>query len=327
MKKEYIQALTSRGYQIDYPGQKYIFTKYSGDDCYVVMIVGDIKTVQTLIHLRYQIEAYYQSRGIRRVYHLTIVIQETAMFPEHLIHMTSEVPNLWLYAEDVRRMHQYENQPLEFDGLNAAFEQYAGSESEDTGIMSGRIQKLPVVTIILVALNAAMYFLPLLFGRYEQVIEWGKDQYYYVFQDGEYYRLFTSMFLHAGISHLVNNMMVLIMLGMNLEPTLGRLRYLAVYLLSGLGAAVCSCMINMDVSGSIGASGAIFGLTGAMLALVLFYRNLFPGITVRRVVYMCIASLYGGFTAVNVDNVAHIAGLVFGFFLVIFTNLFRKKSI
>lgn len=90
-----------------------------------------------------------------------------------------------------------------------------------------------------------------------------------VMKGNEYYRLLTSVFMHFGVNHLLNNMLVLFVLGDNLERALGHVKYLIFYLLCGLGANIISLMTNMGEQGyyvvSAGASGAIFGVVGGLV--------------------------------------------------------------
>lgn len=148
-----------------------------------------------------------------------------------------------------------------------------------------------------------------------------------VLEKGEFYRLFTYMFLHGGFSHLLNNMIVLLFIGDNLERATGKWRYLVIYLSSGIIAGVSSIlynMVKMDEVISIGASGAIFGVVGAMAFVVLVNRGRLENISTRQIVFFVILSLYGGLTSQGIDNAAHIGGLIGGILLGII--LYRKQK-
>lgn len=93
----------------------------------------------------------------------------------------------------------------------------------------------------------------------------------YILENGEYYRLLTSIFLHFGFQHLFNNMVMLLMIGWNLELEMGRVRYVITYFVSGLAGNILSGFLDIrlqDFAISAGASGAIFGITGALLYVV-----------------------------------------------------------
>lgn len=136
----------------------------------------------------------------------------------------------------------------------------------------------------------------------------------------DYYRLITYMFLHSGISHLSNNMLVLFVIGDNLERAVGKWRYLFLYFGSGILAGIASMGYNMlknTNAVSVGASGAIFGVVGAMAYIVAVNKGRLENISTRQMIMFVFFSLYGGLTSQGVDNAAHIGGLIAGIILAI----------
>lgn len=177
-----------------------------------------------------------------------------------------------------------------------------------------RRQELPIVSGILVAANVIVYLICTFTGNLLYNI--GELDAAAVLLRGEYGRIIYSMFLHAGIDHLFNNMVILFFLGAMIEKVTGHIQLLLIYLLSGIGANICSLLykvMTMDSMASVGASGAIFGLDGVLLAWILLDRQAMPDVTPRRVLLMIVLSLYSGFTAHNIDNAAHVGGLLTGF--------------
>lgn len=177
-----------------------------------------------------------------------------------------------------------------------------------------RRQELPIVSGILVAANAIVYLICTFTGNLLYNI--GELDAAAVLLRREYGRIIYSMFLHAGIEHLFNNMVILFFLGAMIEKVTGHIQLLLIYLLSGIGANICSLLykvMTMDSMASVGASGAIFGLDGVLLAWILLDRQAMPDVTPRRVLLMIVLSLYSGFTAHNIDNAAHVGGLLTGF--------------
>lgn len=133
---------------------------------------------------------------------------------------------------------------------------------------------------------------------------------------GEYYRLLTSVFMHFGISHIMNNMLILFILGDNLERALGHVKYLIFYLVCGVGANVVSMAVNLGEYQNIvsaGASGAIFGVVGGLLYAVLINRGRLENLSARQLMVVIACSLYFGLVSTGVDNAAHIGGLLIGF--------------
>ena len=177
-----------------------------------------------------------------------------------------------------------------------------------------RGQELPIVSGLLVAVNVIVYLICTFTGNLLYNI--GELDAAAVLLRGEYGRIIYSMFLHAGIDHLFNNMVILFFLGAMIEKVTGHIQLLLIYLLSGIGANICSLLykvMTMDSMASVGASGAIFGLDGVLLAWILLDRQAMPDVTPRRVLLMIVLSLYSGFTAHNIDNAAHVGGLLTGF--------------
>ncbi|MFI5803394.1 rhomboid family intramembrane serine protease [Streptomyces sp. NPDC051561] len=127
---------------------------------------------------------------------------------------------------------------------------------------------------------------------------------------GEWYRLFTSMFLHEEIWHIAFNMLGLWWLGGPLEAALGRGRFIALYLLSGLAGSAMTYAIDAPNQPSLGASGAIFGLLGA--TAVLMKRMNYD---MRPVIALLVINLIFTFGGSNIAWEAHIGGLVAGVIL------------
>lgn len=176
-------------------------------------------------------------------------------------------------------------------------------------------------TILLAAINVIVFFILTSQGMTEDglfLLEHGAMYVPRIMEDEDYYRLFSSMFLHFGFEHLMNNMVTLVLLGWNLEIEIGKFKFLVIYILSGLGGNFLSAWYELwtaDYSISAGASGAIFGVIGALLYVAMRNRGRIGDISGRGIVFMIILSLYYGFTSSGVDNLAHIGGLITGFVL------------
>lgn len=176
-------------------------------------------------------------------------------------------------------------------------------------------------TILLIAINVIVFFALSFFGMTEDaeyMLEHGAMYVPYMLEGEGYYRLFTSMFLHFGIDHLANNMVMLGAIGWNLEYEIGKIKFLIIYLGSGLAGNILSAfgdLMTGEYAVSAGASGAVFGIIGALLYVVIRNKGQIGTISGRGLVFMVILSLYYGFTSSGVDNLAHIGGLIAGFVL------------
>ena len=133
---------------------------------------------------------------------------------------------------------------------------------------------------------------------------------------GEWWRLITSMYLHGGIMHLVFNCIILANIGLFLEPLLGRVQFMLIYLLTGVIASYTSLMFNFG-SVSVGASGAIFGLYGFFFALLLsnLFKREFRNQFLKGILVFIGINLVLGYVVEMIDNAAHIGGLIGGFLL------------
>lgn len=187
-------------------------------------------------------------------------------------------------------------------------------------------KRLPVVTLILIVLNVAIFHpleLRLIASPQDlgHLIQFGAYSYHLIVEDGEYWRLLTSTFLHAHALHLLLNMGILFLLGSLLEGMYGRGRFLFLYLISAIVSSVASLPFVQNALG-VGASGAVFGLIGVAVALGIRYKDRLPRrlgriLGLRLVPFIGIDILLGFFVFphfnYNVNNAAHLGGLFAGF--------------
>jgi len=163
----------------------------------------------------------------------------------------------------------------------------------------------PVVTTAIIAICVAVFAVETLTGT-DFTYNYGLAG-YAINPMGEYYRFVTAMFLHGGFMHIAFNMLILWQLGSILEGALGTRRFIALYLLSGLGGGIVSVMLNDPMVVSVGASGAIFGLMGAY-AVLAKKMNL----NSSQIVGLIGINLVIGFVVPNIDWHAHVGGLLVG---------------
>ncbi len=177
-------------------------------------------------------------------------------------------------------------------------------------------ERIPWCSAVLTAVNIVVFLACQFYGSI--LYPEGAFSILYLIRNGEYYRLVTAMFLHADISHLANNMILLYFGGEIVEKTVGRIRYLILFFLSGICGNLFSAVYELSTGSfyeSIGASGAVFGLVGGLFYLVLAKKGRAAGMSVQRMVLMIALSLYSGFQSVMVNNAAHLGGLLGGFLL------------
>ncbi len=186
------------------------------------------------------------------------------------------------------------------------------------------------MTVLLAAVNVIVFLALSIQGMTEDaefMLHHGAMYVPYVAEGDEYYRLFTCMFLHFGFEHLMNNMVVLLIVGWNLEMAVGKVKYLFLYIGSGLCGNVVSAIWDIrtgEYAVSAGASGAVFGMIGGLLYVALRNRGRIGDISGRGIGFMVIVTLYYGFSNTGVDNAAHVGGLLSGFLLAVL--LYRKRE-
>ena len=187
-------------------------------------------------------------------------------------------------------------------------------------------------TIILIAINVIAFLALSFTGMTENaefMLEHGAMYVPYMLEGEENYRLVTSMFMHFDMDHLLNNMLMLAVIGWNLEYEIGKIKFLIVYFGSGLCGNILSAygdILTGEYAVSAGASGAVFGIVGALLYVALRNKGQIGEISGRGLVFMVILSLYYGFRSSGVDNLAHIGGLAAGFFLAILLYWKRNRK-
>ena len=152
----------------------------------------------------------------------------------------------------------------------------------------------------------------------------------YVIRDWQWWRLITCMFLHFGYGHLLGNMFGLAVYGISLEKSVGHIRFLIVYMVSGLFSGLTSCVVHYitgDYVVSAGASGAIYGLIGLAIALTIRERGRTgSGRMIYRLAIILVFIFYSNFMSSGVDVYAHIGGLVAGVVLGLIVTGGKKNA-
>ncbi|WP_284140403.1 MULTISPECIES: rhomboid family intramembrane serine protease [unclassified Virgibacillus] len=183
----------------------------------------------------------------------------------------------------------------------------------------------PFLTYILLALNIAMFFLLEWKGGSQSIdtlISLGA-KYNPAILDGEWWRIVSSMFLHIGFLHLVLNMIAIYYLGTVVEKIYGKWRFFVIYMLAGIGGGIASFTFSPSVAA--GASGALFGLFGALMFFGLQYKKLFFQTMGTNVLMLVVINIVFGFIVPQVDNSAHLGGLVSGFIAAGMVHLPQKR--
>jgi rhomboid protease GluP len=217
----------------------------------------------------------------------------------------------------------YEQQNKEAEELDRVMNLSSGSMTATYVIMA-----LNIIVFCWMVFSGVNIFQP----EVDDLVKWGGN-YKPLTTGGEWWRLFTAVFVHVGIIHLALNMYAFYMVGMYLEPMLGKIKFVAAYITTGILASLISIWWNQNSIISAGASGAIFGMYGVFLALL--STSLIPAAT-RKALLTSIGifvfyNLVYGASSKTIDNAAHLGGLFSGLivgylFLPVIKNPSLKRS-
>ena len=187
---------------------------------------------------------------------------------------------------------------------------------------SKRVEKIfsmkkPIITYLIMLVCVILFVAMYVFGNgstyIKTLIDFGGNAVSYT-KRGDYYRLFTSIFLHAGVLHLLCNLYSLYVIGPQAESFYGKIKYLIIFIFSGISGSLLSTALSGNNAVGVGASGAIFGLLGAILYFGYHYRVYLGNVLKSQIIPLIILNLFIGFSFSGIDNFAHIGGLIGGVF-------------
>jgi rhomboid protease GluP len=337
----------------------YFFYRSNGEESTIVSVLraynGTEFTDAQYQHILSRIKEGFTGRGLQNIRLLSLIFTN---HPEQTKNFCLEQDCHWIIDLSFLRLLIYETQCSDFMGFRNLLEDLLEEERQNSqqqnmfhvngdydnslnpefgGVKKTRRIKLitPMNTLI-IAVNIIVFLAVEYIGGLggaNRLIVKGGIYWYAVIKEHEYYRIITSLFMHADLSHLLNNMLVLFFVGDNLERAAGKFKYLLLYFGSGIIADITSIVYNMviDKQGenmtavySIGASGAIFGVVGAMLYVIIRNKGRLEDISSRQIILFVVFSFYGGITNVGIDNAAHFGGFISGLLLAIL--LYRKPK-
>ena len=193
---------------------------------------------------------------------------------------------------------------------------YEKEPQAQSGFSLPGADRRPVVTWALLAINLVVWGATMLAGGSQNtdvLLRFGA-MYGPFIATGDYWRLFTAMFLHIGIPHLLFNSFGLLVFGSLVERIYGPIRFVTIYILAGLAGSVASYSFNMLSIGA-GASGAIFGVLGALAAFFFARRDMLGAMGRQNLLGLVIIAAFNlifGFVTPGIDNWAHMGGLLGG---------------
>jgi len=190
--------------------------------------------------------------------------------------------------------------------------------------------KYKILTLILIGINIIVFLITALlsgsiFDINSKILSDFGAKSNILIEQGQLWRLLTSAFLHSGLVHIACNMYSLYIIGPQIQQIFGVRKYLIIYIISCITASSLSYLMN-PYSISVGASGGIFGLMGALLAFAIIERDKIERKYLSSLIQIIVINLFIGLSIKNIDNFGHIGGLLGGFFIgYISYRSFQKK--
>ena len=285
--------------------------------------------------LKEAVKAIFREQGVTEVHIMSLVLCDD------LVKARAFVQNdkfCWFFDKRAKKLIIEKDRVADFYGMKSFllefldnYEEEASKQDENLpkketilGKLQNTIIDLPKATASLVIINIVIFIICIFLGN--TLYQAGQVGLEYI-KNYEYYRLLTAMFLHAGIDHIFGNMLLLYFIGNMLERVIGQKKFLIIYIFSGVIGNIVSCIYEFHISKpmvSVGASGGIFGLVGAMLYLVI-RKNKRIEISLTRMLFMVAYCIYSSFVGDNINIAAHFGGLVAGFFITFLLCQRRKK--
>lgn len=283
---------------------------------------GDEYSIPQYEYIIKQIKESFINKGAIQLHLLSLIITNRPEIAKKLCLEGQD--NHWIIDVNKKKLIIYETQDADFIGLRKAIDNLIyeeGNQSSPPLVKRNFRQQFGIVNSILIMINLIAFIIfhySKFLGGTEAMMGKGALSWIYVIELKEYYRILTSMFMHSSWRHLINNMLVLLFVGDNLERAIGKVRYLIIYILSGVIAGTSSIsynMIKIQNVHSIGASGAVLGVVGAMIAILIMNKGKLEDLSGPRLILFAAFSLYGGVSNVGIDQAAHVGGFIGGLLL------------
>ena len=292
-------------------------------------------TTDQVVSVRNKVKWKFMDQGMEEVHTMVLAISEAV---DRAVLLKDENPFFWVIDSKQSELVIPTGSAEDFYGmkglietwLRADFDQSVSEESyyQADGRQIKSFKQQPLVNHFVFIANVIVFTLCTLTG--DLLYNYGR----LTMQDvtnGEWYRMITCLFLHGNVTHIASNMMMLFLLGNVVEKEMGHLKYFILYFGSGLAASGASLYLQSvhlalgeEVVGSIGASGAIFGIMGAFLWILIRNHGRASNMSFVRVLFLVCYCLFGGLTEARIDNAAHFGGLFAGILIAVL--IYRKNK-
>lgn len=321
MIQQVTEWLIQRGYALVDQETDGLLFRETQNQVYAITLsyAGTEDDSEEYVMIERRVEFMLATRFAKRVECLHIVFTKDGMFDDIEHKLLDKLNNIWFVACDTGRVFIFENQIVEFDNLNDDLERVM--ESFVKKRTSKATFRLTPVNTGIIVLNVLCFLAVIIVHKdlsavysSSAMLSMGALS-YETFMDGAWYQIITAMFLHFGLEHLGNNMLILACTGYELEKRIGSISYFFIYFLSGIAGSIASLVYyhsQNEIFVGAGASGAIFGVIGALWVVFVMRQLRTPDLSPTKIFIMLVISIYHGLTSTGVGNAAHIGGLFAG---------------
>ncbi|MBR1692949.1 MAG: rhomboid family intramembrane serine protease [Lachnospiraceae bacterium] len=340
MKKRIDYFITEMGYYKLQSNRAEIIIYYKNQVQFVsVLLLLDMQSGLVLppniyVQMRQQIIEQFLEKGYDEVHMLSLLLTEHAGQDGRIVEKDRFS---WIVDLERERLLIPDDHAEDFYGLKKVIENALAAENipsyQDEAEEEIEEPKKPpyakraAVNFVILLANFIIFTICIFTG--DRLYEAGMMYPDQVLSGGKWYQLLTSMFLHADVSHIFGNMILLFLLGDIVERECGHVKYTFLYVLSGIAGGVLSLSYSMfrgDYTPSLGASGAIYGVVGTFLWILVRNWGRVEDIVLPRAAFMIGYSMYLGFVSSHVDNAAHVGGLIAGIILGILFYSKRERT-
>jgi len=318
------------------------FVKFENNLLNILQIL-DYKNDLYLDNAQYEeikesLKGAFKDKGVSEIHILSLILAEDL---DRARRLGAEDAFCWYIDKQTSQLLIDEDKQPDFYGMKALVEDFLVKWKENPAVLdeepeeertkvspgavlSGYLRKAPYVSWGMVIIN-----LLLCFGCiWNPAWFYGKGSLSLTFvRKGEWYRLITAMFLHGDLDHYFSNMLLLYFMGEMLERKVGRMKFFTVYMVSGVIGNLVSCLYEYFTGHyfvSFGASGAVFGIMGMLVYMVIFRRESVR-IPIFSMVVMIGYCIYSSFVGENINGAAHLGGMLAGMILMFVLGLRRKS--
>lgn len=278
---------------------------------------------ESLDNIIFQIERKFLFSGILNVNKICLILSDNIERDKKFAEGNTE---FWLVDILADRVIIFENQPEDFDGLRLSIENILKTKANKEG--SIKLGKMPILTLSILLINIVVFIYLSLVGDTGEanfMLEKGAMYNKTVFKNLEIYRFITCLFLHFDMNHLFSNMMSLFFIGNEVEKIYGKIRFIFIYFFSGIIGSLISVLYYNYIGDSVvsaGASGAVYGLMGAVLVNIIQNKQKESG-PIGKIILVIIFLYLAGSSGENVDVFAHLGGLLGGMIISLLCYLFK----